>query len=103
MDSLWWDGISEGVEGVNKAKQIPHCVRDDTLEQKKSTELKVRHYKGKRNREGGEMGVGGAWGMVAGNFITVKVNYISNYHSNETPGSRGVGRSWREIWSLVRQ
>jgi len=32
MDSLWWDGISEGVKGVNKAKQIPHCVRDDTLE-----------------------------------------------------------------------
>jgi hypothetical protein len=29
MDSLWWGGIGEGVDGVNKAKQIPHFVRDD--------------------------------------------------------------------------
>ena len=29
MDSLWWRGIGKGVEGGNKAKQIPHFVRDD--------------------------------------------------------------------------
>ena len=59
MDNLRWDGIGEGVEGVNQAKPIPHFVRDDTLEQKNNTELKVRQYEGKRNPAGGRAGVGG--------------------------------------------
>ena len=41
--------------------------------------------------------------MIAGNWITVKVQYLGTYHSNETRGSRGVGRSWREFCSLVRR
>src|SRR5579859_433618 len=96
-------GRSSKVQSRRGKKQIPHCVRDDTLEQEKSTDLKVRHYNGKRNRAGGRAGVGGAWGMVAGNWITVKVQYLGTYHSNETRGSRGAGRSWREFCSLVRQ
>jgi len=60
------------------------------------------HFRGEGRGTGG-FAVGETYEMIAGNVITVKVQYLGTYHSNETRGSRGDRRSWREFCSLVRQ
>ena len=60
------------------------------------------HFRGEGRGTGG-FAVGETYGMVAGNWITVKVQYLGTYHSNVRRGSRGVRRSWREFCSLVRR
>ena len=44
------------------------------------------HFRGEGRGTGG-FAVGETYGMIAGKWITVKVQYLGTYHSNETRGS----------------
>jgi hypothetical protein len=63
------------------------CERGGLRESEKGADLKVRHYKESRELGEGDDGVSETWRMIAGNWITVKVQYLGTYHSNETRGS----------------
>jgi hypothetical protein len=71
-------------EGGVPVEGLTLCWRGGLREEEKGTDLEVRHYKHNKQLGEGDEGVGETQGMIARNWITVKVQYLDTYHSNET-------------------
>jgi len=72
------------------------------IESFRRTKGRDGHFRGEGRGTGG-FAVGETCGMIAGNWITVKVQYLGTYHSNVRRGSGGRRRSCGDFRSLMRR